>query len=63
MSSIMNGMRSRTHSRTNTARTNATRLGFISSDIKDDDSKSYGWVQDFGPSAIEDTVNWTEEHT
>jgi hypothetical protein len=57
----MNGMRSRTHSRVNTARTDATRLAFVTADIDPDDTKLYGWIQERGPEAIEDTVNWQEE--
>ena len=62
MSSTMDGMRSRTHSRVNTARTDAVRLAFVTADTDPDDTKMYGWTQEFGPKAIEDTINWQEEH-
>lgn len=61
MSSTMDGMRGRTHSRINTARVDATRLGFISNDLDSADKKVYGWSQDLGPIAIEPTINWQEE--
>lgn len=61
MASEMNGMRSRTHSRVNTARTNAVRLGFVTNDVSSDDARAYGWIQEQGPEAIEATVNWQEE--
>jgi tyrosine-protein phosphatase YwqE len=61
MASQMNGVRGRTVSRTNTARVNATRLGFIAADIHSADYRRYGWEQESGPLAIEDTVNWQEE--
>lgn len=60
MASEMYGMRGRTHSRVNVARTNATRLGFVTDQIDDVDKKLYAWTQVRGPSAIEDSVSWTE---
>jgi len=64
MSSTMYGMRGKTHSRTNTARCDATRLAFIGDDmlIDNDDFRQHSWSQERGPEALEPTVNWIEEY-
>jgi hypothetical protein len=42
-------------------RLDATRLAFLSDDLKPADLKRYAWTQERGPEAIEENVNWQEE--